>query len=216
MSDPSDLAYKSAVRMVQEYYPGSNCRAASERTPKRVTLQSLGIQPGEHAADRGLSIPLCGEEPAALDVARVAAEVMRGGQLMHTIAVSEASACVLYDAASAVGGLDLPPASGDFTVVVANKGRLVGQLLPIIGQLREIRDQTKVVKKRRSEFACQLDPIQPLRDDGELPRPHKIAFKPVQVSTTDSASGTGTFLLQVGRAAWPGGGAGPATAQPAA
>lgn len=157
-------------------------------------MKDQGIQPAANlTVGSGLSLPLQSghHQQQQLDLARVASEVLREGKhapKMSTIAVSEASACVMYDLAMHEAGMATAVSNGDFSVVSSNRHLLVGRLMPVFGQVRAVNETSH----RRSLFARHMDPIP---DDDDEP-PHTFAFKPVQVSTIGGDAGAGAFLAQ--------------------
>lgn len=192
-ADPSSPAYRppdDAEERRAEYHTG-NGRRPSLKIPTYKTLADLGVQVAGKTIELA-SLPL---DPGtlALDTRRIEAELLRTGKhapSLSTIAVSEATACVMYDIAINEAGLTDFVSGGCIRTAAANMPLLVGHLMPVFGQARA--EATSAHKKPKSQR--DMAAIEPLGEGGALPRkPHSFAMQPVQLSTVGTAD-QGQFL----------------------
>lgn len=196
LEDPSEPGYRAPEHgYLQGGYAADSGRRPSKGVPERGTLRGYGIDTAGKTVDLA-SMPLVqlpvagtGGVVTCLDAARVRADLLRTGAEAHclsTIAVRDAAACIMYDIAVNEACLDPSLLSrGDIRVVVANIGCLVGRLMPVFGQVKKPVGEPRAKRARLGD--AHLLPVEPLRADGSLPRPHSFALRPVQLSTVNPA-----------------------------
>lgn len=121
-----------------------------------------------HAPDR-LGFPVAADDPGALDMDRVAAQIR--AQCLGTMTVSRDCLARMHDLCVAANGLDPALVCGaDYSKV--RFGDLVGAFLPVVGQ----------VSPRTTETTAAFKAI---RESGG----HAFAFRPVVVTTSGDDTG---------------------------